>query len=286
MSGAADGASAAAGTAQTQTQTQTALGAGAAAASNDVPEWLGKEAAPEIAAWVKTKAYPNAYEVAKAAFNSEKLIGNNIAPPKDGKWSPEALKALGVPEKPEGYQIERPQMPEGVPYDEAFEKAMLPVVHAAGLPPSVVNQLIQAVTAHRLAEHQNIALANETAMKEGETALKTEWGNAYPDKLRQAGRAALALGGSEFIAHLNAKGLGNDPIVLKTFAKLGDMMGEDVLKSGVSAGSGITPADAKAEIAKLQTDEAYLKREHPGHADAVKKMEALYAAAYPDQQAA
>lgn len=262
--------------------------AAAAAAPDAAPDWL-KGADPEVASWAKTKGYADGAAAAKAAYSAEKIIGNNIAPPKDGKWSPESLKALGVPEKPEGYQIARPVMPEGVQYDEGFEKAMLPIVHAQGLPPATVNALIEAVSAHRIQEMRNAALAQQDAQKQATEGLHAEFGQKTTAIINQAGRAALALekaGVKGVVDELNKTGMGDNPVFIRAFAKVGEMMGEAVLIGGTPAGGALAPDQAKAMLPAAMAEPAYTKSDHPGHKAAVEHVARLNAAAYPEPSAA
>lgn len=265
--------------------TQTAMGAATAEAP---PEWA-KDFPAETLTVIKAKGYKTPADLAQAYISAEKMIGvDKIAAPKDGKWSPEALKALGVPDKPEGYQITRPQMPEGVTYDEGFEKAMLPIVHAQGLPPATVNALIEAVSAYRIQEMRNTAIAQADAQKVAMDGLHAEFGQKTQAIVNQAGRAALAIekmGVKGLVDRLNETRTGDDPVMIRAFAKIGEMMGEDVLKSGVPAGGAISPDQAKTAIAALQNEAAYIKKDHPGHKAAVEQMARLYSAAYPEPRA-
>lgn len=238
--------------------------------------------APELKAVVDTKGYKSPADLVNAYVNAERTIGNNLAPPKDGVWSPESLKKLGVPEKPDGYQFEKPQLAEGVVWDEGFAQAALPVAHKLGLTPHQVQGLMAFY-----AEHQGSVQGAATAQRKSDaeasvTALKQEYGKDYDAKIAMAQRAAKHFGGDAFVKFLNDSGTGNNPEFIRTFAKLGSLIGEDVIRSGVPVG-GMTKEMAQAEIAKLQKDPAYTNGKDPEHGAKVARMTQLFQILHPPE---
>jgi hypothetical protein len=111
----------------------------------------------------------------------------------------------------------------------------------------------------------------ETELK----ALKGEWGQAY-DQMVGAGRRAvqaLGLDAARLSAYEEKLGTGE---MLKLFATLGSKMGEDSFEGGRSdAGFGVTPAQARQEIADLKMDKQFMDNYLKGNPDAVSKMRRL-----------
>jgi hypothetical protein len=104
--------------------------------------WIG-QLAPELRQLVETKGYRSPADVVQAYAHAQRAIGAaKIPAPRDGVWDEVARERLGIPGEPAGYQLARPQLPEGVPYDEAFEQAALPVAHKLGLMPHQVQGLL------------------------------------------------------------------------------------------------------------------------------------------------
>jgi len=238
--------------------------------------------APELKAMIDTKGYKSPADLAQAYAHAEKAIGaDKIVVPRDGVWDATARAKLGVPEKPDGYKVARPELPQGIAYDENFEKAMLPVAHRLGLTPTQVNELVKAVSTHRLGEFQTSAQASDTGRAEAERALRSEFGAGYDAKVTVAARAVQHFGGQGLVEHLNASGLGNHPEMIKAFAKIGSMMGEDSFKGGRPGGFGLSPEEAKAESARLMASDAYKNKHHPEHELAVRKMSELFEQQYP-----
>jgi hypothetical protein len=156
--------------------------------------------------------------------------------PKDGKWSPEALKALGVPEKPEGYTLERPQLPEGVPYDEGFESEMRGAAHELGIAPWQLQGLLNRYADYAGRQFGDIAKRGEETRAQVEEQLKRDWGRDYAAKLSFAKRTVAAYGGETAVAELNTSGLGNQPALIRMLAAIGEAMGEDNLVQGDKSG--------------------------------------------------
>jgi hypothetical protein len=262
--------------------TPAQAGAVARALAAPAPEWT--QALPlELKSMVETKGYKTPADLAQAYAHAEKAIGaDKVVVPKDGVWDQQARAKLGIPERADGYRLNRPSLPPGVDYDENFERSMLPVAHKLGLTPAQVQGLVDAVTSHRLGEFQS--LAQSSSGREAETAamLKAEYGSNYDAKIQQAARAVRQFGGDEVIQLLNESGYGNHPALIRMMAKIGGMMTEDSLKVGRGAGAGLTPDEAQVEYKKLMGSEAYRRGDHPEHVDVVRKVQALFEQSFPD----
>jgi hypothetical protein len=81
--------------------------------------------------------------------------------------------------------------------------------------------------------------------------------------------------------------MGNNPMMVKLFAKIGEGLAEGRSDSVQDRGFIMTPDQAKQEIARYNRDQtfmsAYQSGDNPGHAEAVKKMDSLFKLAYPDE---
>ena len=104
-----------------------------------------------------------------------------------------------------------------------------------------------------------------------------------------ATRAFAQFSSPELRSIMNDTGLGNHPEMIKVFAKIGEMLGEDSLVVGSGLGSAqMTPQQAQEEIQKLYSDkefsQAYRDARDPGHKQAMNKMDRYFKLAYPAQQ--
>ena len=238
---------------------------------------------PELKGVVEAKGYKSPADVVQAYANAERLIGADKIPvPKDGVWDAAARAKLGIPDTPDKYAFEKPQLPEGMEWDDGFQKAALAKAHELGLTPAQVNGLMGLYAGTRGNEFAAMQQATVQQREEAAAALKQEWGNAYSIKVDAAGRAARSIGGDALIEALEKSGAGNNPEIIRAFAKIGAMMGEDKLRVGQAAGFGMTPAEARVEANKLMASEAYRNRTHVEHGEVVKKVAALFAEAYPE----
>lgn len=246
----------------------------------------------ELKTAIASKGFKGPGDVTQAWFHAQKAIGADKIPmPKDGVWDPVAREKLGIPADPTGYKLTKPTMPEGLKWDETFEQAALPVAHKLGLTPAQVSGLMEFYAGHQGATFKTAseaqsaaALAAETTQAEALGALKTEWGLKFDPNLALASKAVQQIGGEKLVAALNESGFGNNIELVKAFAKIGAMLGEDTLTSGGAAKGVLTPAEAIAEANKLMQTEDYKTNNNPAmHKAAVEKVAQLMKMAHPDQ---
>ena len=125
-------------------------------------------------------------------------------------------------------------------------------------------------------QQQEIAKAQEAA-QQAAVALRQEWGPAYDGKINAARLAAKHVDGDGSLqAMMNASGLGDNPALIKAFAKIGEMLGEPSALKGGASGFTMTPEAAKHQINQKYGDkqflEAYNNAAHVGHDAAVQEM--------------
>ena len=94
--------------------------------------------------------------------------------------------------------------------------------------------------------------------------LRKEWGPDFERKLNSAWLAAQRLPSSVHL-HLNESGLGDDPVLIRRMAEIGE-------QKGMSA--------AYEQMQKLKEDSAYWDRHDPRHKAAVDEMQRLAKQAY------
>lgn len=241
----------------------------------------------DLKTFVAAKGARSAAELAAAFAKTDADTAALIPPPKDGVWDDAARTKLGIPAKAEEYKLTRPQLPEGMPYDDALEKAALPVAHKLGLTPQQLQGLADFIADHRLAESTAQLQALQAGMDEAEQALRQEWGAGYERQLSLAARTAKRFGGNELIEALNQTGFGNNPHLVRAFAKIATLVAEDTMKGD---GTPTRPAvdAALAEIARIQGEalkdpkHPWINAQHPEHGALLERMRLLFAAAHPE----
>lgn len=257
--------------------------AGTPTDSNTTPasDWV-RELPNELRSVVEAKGYRTPSDVVQAYAHAERAIGADKVPlPRDGQWDAVARQKLGIPEAPDGYRISRPDMPAGVPYDEALEKAALPVAHKLGLTPQQVQGLVDFISEHRMGELGAFLQTSQASLADSERQLRHEFGTSFDTQVALASRAARRFGGEPLIQALNDSGFGNNPHLVRAFAKIGGMLAEDHLRGGRAPGLSLGRDEALREIARIQGDangngkHAYWDSAHPEHDQVIRRLEAL-----------
>ena len=230
--------------------------------------------------------------MAKSYINGQKLIGKNrISLPGEGatdeEWSA-FHSQLGRPEKSSLYDFgERPALPDGLEYDEGFETAYKDLAFKAGLTPQQAKTIFDGY--HEYIQTKSSSEGENAAAQSAEwvNSLKKEFGKAYNERIELASRAVDTYGDGQLKEWLDNSGMGNNPMMVKLFAKIGEGIAEGRSDSAQQRGFIMTPDQAKQEIARYNRDQtfmsAYQNGDNPGHAEAVKKMDSLFKLAYPDE---
>ena len=230
--------------------------------------------------------------MAKSYINGQKLIGKNrISLPGEGatdeEWSA-FHSQLGRPEKSSLYDFgERPALPDGLEYDEGFETAYKDLAFKAGLTSQQAKTIFDGY--HEYIQTKSSSEGENAAAQSAEwvNSLKKEFGKAYNERIELASRAVDTYGDGQLKEWLDNSGMGNNPMMVKLFAKIGEGIAEGRSDSAQQRGFIMTPDQAKQEIARYNRDQtfmsAYQNGDNPGHAEAVKKMDSLFKLAYPDE---
>lgn len=198
---------------------------------------------------------------------------------------------LGRPDTPDAYQF--PELPgellEGVEpaARAAFHELGLSGKQAAGVMGLYAAQAKAAVEAReaRALEIEGQVIAD----------LKKEWGEAFDERTGALAATVRQLGGEDLVKLMNEARmpdgvrLGSHPLLIRAFAEVAQRLAEPSTLRGGSAGQhpgAITPVQAQARIAELQSDPAFraefADRNHPKYSGHKAEWERLHRAAYPD----
>lgn len=235
---------------------------------------------------IETKKWSDPGAVLTSYSELEKMVGRDkfAIPGKDA--SPEEYRkiysALGMPSDPKGYEFQAPSDFEE--YDQAFVDSWFRgAAHKAGLTPAQARTLHDDYVTQSRQAHAALA---EKSNKEGtdlDQALRTKWGADY-DKNINIAQAAVKQFGFSAIDLDKLEKITGSPALMEMFATIGEKMGTASIVNGSVSNN--SPQGALSEIEKLKADkefsESYLNREHPGHEEAVRRMKALNARAFPD----
>lgn len=227
-------------------------------------------------------------DLAGAYANLEGLIGRKGVIVPGEKDPPEVVakfrEALGVPAKPEDYGLKPPEKAAPGLWDEDFAKEVQGWAHEAALTPKQA-QLFADKFAGKVGALMQAAEAKaKESQAEVDAALQKEFGAALPAKMELAKRAVQAHLGADAASWLQAvEGRVGGATLVKLFVALGEASAEDSPAGlGTGRSHAMTPAEAQAEINRIQAD-----RTHPYHQDgmsaekraAVQRMTDLHRAA-------
>lgn len=227
--------------------------------------------------------------LAKSYVNLERLLGGDKVPvpkdPEDKEAWDRYYAAGGRPEKPEDYKFERPQLPDGITYNEDDEKFLRSFAHQNGW-------------------NQRQADAAYKTFFEREQQKVAAWQKSQADQKAAAERALQLTGNREetltlakttiqqyfdqdAITRIEQAGLGNDPVFIRALAGIGkDLTGHSVLKG--RGGEPVKTVDQiKNDISEFRKvhDTVLMNKQHPDHDSRTKELQAMYQRAYPEQTA-
>ena len=230
--------------------------------------------------------------MAKSYINGQKLIGKNrIALPDEGATDEEMsafYSQVGRPEKSGGYQFgDRPELPEGMTYDEAFENQFKELSYKSGLSAKQAKEIYDGYHKYIISKAETDGKTNAAQSEEWLSSLKKDFGKAYDERIDLAKRAVDSYADNDVKGWLAETGMGNNPMIVKMFAKIGEGLAEGKSDTSGARSFTMTPDQAKQEIARYNRDatfmQAYSSGDSAGHSEAVNKMNSLYRLAYPDE---
>ncbi len=250
---------------------------------------------PEYRDHAEIKGYADLPTLVKTHLNQQSLLGRKgIIPPTD-KDGPEIwdryYKGLGRPDAPEAYGLKRPEnIPEPI-YNGLVAGEFAKTAHSLGLTQKQAQGLHDwwnGTIGKRLDEDK---AAWEKDATEAQTALREKWGNAFDAKMALAERV-IDHAGPEFEKVIKDSRLRNNSAFIEAFANLGGKLSEHNIIQGNQAGGVMTPAEALAEIAKMQTEAVAGGKDHPskdpthpGNRAWNDRYSNLFKMAYPEKAA-
>lgn len=185
--------------------------------------------------WLKSKGFKDLDGLVKSTRDTEKALrekGGIKVPGEDAK--PEEIAAyrtaIGVPDKPEGYEVELPAIGEGedkLELDVDFVNPMRELAHKNNVSAGAFKAF-----ASGFVQHQLDAMANAVKAQDAEVnALFKDWGPNKAAKLQDFRQGAKLLG-------LDRAGLASwqasagSRVVMEKLADLGSKVSEDLLAGG------------------------------------------------------
>ena len=259
------------------------------AATEQAPTLSGDNTPKENADWKASlsdeirneKSLENISDIeslAKSFVHAQKLVGADKIPvpnkfATEDDWN-KVYEKLGRPKDATGYKF---NLPEDKTVNEQALKGFAEQAHKLGLLPTQADGVVKFYNQMISAELSEANSVAEAARNKATTELKTEWGQAYNQKLDAANRVVADVFPPGFMSMNMEDGtkLGDNPAIIKAFAMLAEKMGEDKIVQG-DGPIMQTPKQIDKEINSLTAPgSAYWDKNHPNHADAVAEVLAL-----------
>jgi hypothetical protein len=147
----------------------------------------------------------------------------------DEDWQSYAKK-IGAPTR-DDYKISKPS---DVP-DELFNKELvdrtLDIAAKYGLPGKAVEDLVAAYSENLTGMLHEEIQAEQQAVEQVMSTLKSEFGNTLPSQIQKAQRAAIAVG-----LDVNDPSIGNNVSIIKALIRVDEIIAEDTLQIPGMAG--------------------------------------------------
>lgn len=194
-------------------------------------------------------------DVAKTKSDLDGKLANSIQLLKDDASDEDRatfFTKLGRPEKPEGYEFKKPDLPEEIKYDEDQEKEFRKLAHKTGLSQAHAAVFYDWYHQNILKSYKILQNASKKDFDDAVGELKKDWGDKYDENTEVAKRAAHAveekLGIKGFIALMDSTGFGNNPLFVKAFHAIGTrIMDDKTLQGTPPGGNGLkTTPDGKS----------------------------------------
>ena len=223
--------------------------------------------------------FSNMDDFVKSYLHSQKLVGaDKIAIPNkystDEDWK-EVYKKLGTPETGDGYKY---KLPEDHQIEDDTLKSFSNEAAKLGLLPNQANGVMNYYNEIIKQGLSDQAAQQKTAQDEAVVELRKEFGASYQKEIQSAKNLVHATLGKEFIDNSllqDGSRLGDNPTVIKAFAKLANKLSEDDIVKG-DVPSYLTTSEINKQISALQQPgSAYWDKNHLSHNDAVAEVQAL-----------
>jgi len=132
------------------------------------------------------------------------------------------LTELGAPESVDGYQFDRPDMPDGMEYDEGMEGDFKSLLHQANCPLDIAKTLVDGFNKLQIGRFNQGVEADNAEFEKESTSMKTDWaGEALPTNLRIALKAVKEFVGDDLKKQIDEAKLYDKATDLSVWRKLG-----------------------------------------------------------------
>ena len=215
--------------------------------------------------------------LAKSYINATRMIGTDkVAVPNqnstEDQWN-EVYDKLGRPESADKYKLEVKS--DVVPIEETAVKQFAENAHKLGLNNKQAQGILEFYKNSMEQTAKQSQIDAETSQVQAQQLLRQEWGKSYDANIQKAASLAKANMKAEVLDMQMKDGsrLGDNPEIIKGFAKIADMLSEDKIiateSENVNQGR-----DIEQEISQIMNDKTgpYWNKGHPDHDKIVQQV--------------
>lgn len=222
------------------------------------------------------KSHKNA--VQKIGVPADQLLRLNP----DGTLPVEGYRKLGVPET----YVFPADVKNAPAFSDQRKQELTAYAKANNLTANQFNELVYAEDKYSIAGQQAREQAEQASRAAADKALKDALGEAYNQDMAMAKNALDTLNAGTLWNSFDKAGLTTNPQLINFLSEIGKLTGDDAIVNGTTSQIfKLTPNGASAEINAKRADasfmQAYLKPDHPNHAQAVMDMTKLFQQAFP-----
>ena len=264
----------------------------AAAPEVSIPEnW--KDALPaEFKEEPSLAAIKDVASLAKSYLHSQKMIGQNKVALPDKHATPDDWKSfyqrLGQPDSLEGYEL---QVPEDADFEDGFISQLKEQFFNNNIMPNQANEILKWYAG---ANQQAIDAAlerQEQARGQQLNELKQELGQAFEQSVHLAKAAknhlakSMGLKPDHVNSWLNETGVGDDPMMIKMLAKVGEILKEDKIIEGFGEQQAVSPKELQSKANAMLADPQHPVnvKTHPNHKAAIEELQSYFQQMHPEE---
>ena len=242
-----------------------------------------RDGLPDDLQGVKTlEKFKDVDALAKGYVHLEKYFDGTIKIPGENATAEEVERyhsKLGRPDTPDEYEFEKPEIPDGMNYDEHMEGAFLKKAHGMGLNSKQVGELYgwyNSQTKDMFVQHQ---VAQENSIQKAEIELRADWGRQYEEKISSIQRLVDQYATNDEKQYLETSGFGNDPNVARMMDRIAKdhgeakHLGDPKINAFTDPESAQRAKDAFYRDTESDDYKAYFSETHPRHSEVVKMLD-------------
>jgi hypothetical protein len=217
--------------------------------------------------------------------NLEKLLGHEKVPiPKDVNdvegWN-RFSKAMGIPDKAEGYGLPDAAIPESMKGMTLDKNKFAEIAHAHKLTPAQAKGLWETYTRENVGSYEAAMKAHKEQLVKTVNTLKSEWGDAYQTNVELGQMVINKFSQDQETNDLMTSIVASDPRLIKAFAKIGEQFAENKVGEFQMKKFSLAPEEAMNEVEKIKNDMngpymnqsgKFTSREHQAAVDRVNSL--------------